>query len=530
MSKNASIESRGMYGFDPTGLERAAKAVSILDKSPNAQKAFELAVKEEEIKLLEQKNNLKQKEILKSKIEQENKIIEIKNQLEASKEKAEYEDFLAKKRIEYKLKREKENNDEILKRQEQSIIKQEKEKKDTLTHEHNLKVLQDKLYLQNKYSIKAKLDKENFDIVKEKIKTKSEEERKTKIELRELTLKTIGKGFSKFMKDKNMFNKLLFGLSSAFLLTYASKKIINLTFIQIQNKLFTPKLIKETNKFSLFKNKFSISSLIENIKTINKKNIENKLFFEPSLQNRLNIILNSIKLHELKNLKIPFRNFLFYGPPGTGKTEFAKNLAKQSNLYYIIINGGDIASLGNKSINELNKVFNWIKNSRKKILVFIDESDAFLRSRNDKINLSENLRNTINTFLYRTGNQSNKFFFVLGTNSPYLIDNAVQDRIDEIIHFNLPKFKERKDILIYNAKKNFDEKSFCLFEKNINLITEKTEGFSGRELVKFVVSLFYQYSTSKKGFLDLEILYNALNTFIEQKKIKDKWKDITYKH
>ena len=111
MSKNASIESRGMYGFDPTGLERAAKAVSILDKSPNAQKAFELAVKEEEIKLLEQKNNLKQKEILKSKIEQENKIIEIKNQLEASKEKAEYEDFLAKKRIEYKLKREKENND-----------------------------------------------------------------------------------------------------------------------------------------------------------------------------------------------------------------------------------------------------------------------------------------------------------------------------------------------------------------------------------------------------------------------------------
>ena len=129
MSKNASIESRGMYGFDPTGLERAAKAVSILDKSPNAQKAFELAVKEEEIKLLEQKNNLKQKEILKSKIEQENKIIEIKNQLEASKEKAEYEDFLAKKRIEYKLKREKENNDEILKRQEQSIIKQEKEKK-----------------------------------------------------------------------------------------------------------------------------------------------------------------------------------------------------------------------------------------------------------------------------------------------------------------------------------------------------------------------------------------------------------------
>ena len=69
-----------------------------------------------------------------------------------------------------------------------------------------------------------------------------------------------------------MFNKLLFGLSTAFLLTYTSKKIINLTFLKIQDKLFTPKLIKETNKFSLFNHKFSLKSLISNIQKYNKQN------------------------------------------------------------------------------------------------------------------------------------------------------------------------------------------------------------------------------------------------------------------
>ena len=46
-----SKESRGMYGFDPRGLERAAEAAKYLDKSANAKNAFEMALKEEEVKL-----------------------------------------------------------------------------------------------------------------------------------------------------------------------------------------------------------------------------------------------------------------------------------------------------------------------------------------------------------------------------------------------------------------------------------------------------------------------------------------------
>jgi ATPase family AAA domain-containing protein 3A/B len=62
MSNNkdgASKESRGMYGFDPSGLERAAAAAKILDSSPNSKNAFEIALKEEEVKLTKEKRHIK---------------------------------------------------------------------------------------------------------------------------------------------------------------------------------------------------------------------------------------------------------------------------------------------------------------------------------------------------------------------------------------------------------------------------------------------------------------------------------------
>lgn len=55
----ASKESKGMYGFDPSGLERAAKAAKYLDQSANAKNAFELALKEEELRILKEKKQIK---------------------------------------------------------------------------------------------------------------------------------------------------------------------------------------------------------------------------------------------------------------------------------------------------------------------------------------------------------------------------------------------------------------------------------------------------------------------------------------
>jgi ATPase family AAA domain-containing protein 3A/B len=51
------------------------------------------------------------------------------------------------------------------------------------------------------------------------------------------------------------------------------------------------------------------------------------------------------------------------------------------------------------------------------MVLFIDEADAFLRTRKGE-NISEFMRHTINSFLYRTGTPSEKVIIVLATNNP----------------------------------------------------------------------------------------------------------------
>ena len=56
-------------------------------------------------------------------------------------------------------------------------------------------------------------------------------------------------------------------------------------------------------------------------------------------------------------------------------------------------------------MTEVHKLFEWARTSRRGLLLFIDEADAFLRQRsvaNGEL-MSEDLRNALNAFLYRTG-------------------------------------------------------------------------------------------------------------------------------
>lgn len=48
---------------------------------------------------------------------------------------------------------------------------------------------------------------------------------------------------------------------------------------------------------------------------------------------------------------------------------------------YAIMSGGDVGPLGEDAVNQLHGLFKWAATSKKGLLVFIDEADAFLSSR-----------------------------------------------------------------------------------------------------------------------------------------------------
>lgn len=165
------------------------------------------------------------------------------------------------------------------------------------------------------------------------------------------------------------------------------------------------------------------------------------VILEKNLEDQLREI--SYAVLNRKKHYAPAKNLMFYGPPGTGKTLFAKKLALKSGLEYAVMVGSDIAPLGPLAVKELNKLFDWAEQQKNGIILFIDEADAFLRNRKSP-EMSEYMRHTINSFLYRTGSPSDNVIVVMATNAPEQLDDAVHDRIDEIIGFGLPSVNERK--------------------------------------------------------------------------------------
>lgn len=218
----------------------------------------------------------------------------------------------------------------------------------------------------------------------------------------------------------------------------------------VMGRFGKPQLVRETSKIHS-SNPFTLPfaygrKFLHTKMRRTEKDLLQGVILEKALEDQLKEISYAV-LNRKKHFA-PAKNLMFYGPPGTGKTLFAKKLALQSGLEYAVMVGSDIAPLGAMAVRELNKLFDWAEQQRGGIILFIDEADAFLRNRKDQ-EMSEYMRHTINSFLYRTGSPSDNVIVVMATNAPEQLDEAVHDRIDEIIGFGLPSANERRTMLFH---------------------------------------------------------------------------------
>ncbi|KAK2965888.1 hypothetical protein RJ640_011135 [Escallonia rubra] len=307
------------------------------------------------------------------------------------------------------------------------------------------------------------------------------------------------------------------------------------TWGYINRILGQPSLIRESSM-----NKFPWSGIVsrgahkmlnfstaahQSVPGVNKSNFGN-VVLHPSLQRRIEQLARATA--NTKSHQAPFRNMLFYGPPGTGKTMVAREIARKSGLDYAMMTGGDVAPLGAQAVTKIHEIFDWSKKSKKGLLLFIDEADAFLCERNST-HMSEAQRSALNALLFRTGDQSRDVVLVLATNRPSDLDSAITDRIDEVIEFPIPQEEERFKLLKlylnkYLSGEGSSEQSWWgqLFKKKPREITikdlsddvlreaaRKTEGFSGREIAKLMASVQAAVYGSPDCVLDSQ-LFNEI--------------------
>ena len=135
----------------------------------------------------------------------------------------------------------------------------------------------------------------------------------------------------------------------------------------------------------------------------------------------------------------------------------ARHIAERSGLDYAIMSGGDVAPLKHEAVTEIHKLMKWSKNNRRGLLLFIDESEAFVGTRSRSFD-SEHIRNALNALLFHTGTQNKNFMMVLATNRPQDLDPAIVDRVDDAMGFQLPSLRERELLCLLYFKKYVNPK------------------------------------------------------------------------
>lgn len=534
----SSRGSGSVTGFDPEGLERAAKAARDLDASRNASAAIELiktqeATKQHDAASKRAEYSLYAEQMRASNIEKEaeqaRKTLEAKTQHERAR--AEYSDELERKRQVDMLNAQKYIQEEQLKKQEEMVARQEDMRRKTAEHEAKLRTQAELDKVAAEAEGRIRQERENHDLILEKVRLDAVEKRDTILKAIEDGGKLCGEGINSFINDKKKLwntSLMITGIAAG---VYTTKMGVRIAGRFIESRLGKPSLVRETSKITIlnmFKNPFSSLQRVLGVKYLVKDALKG-IVLQKNIEEQLRKIAISTT-YTTRN-RAPFRHLLLHGPPGTGKTLFARRLAQYSGLDFAVFTGGDIAPLGRDAVTELHKLFEWAKTSRRGLLLFVDEADAFLQCRGTT-RISEDQRNALNAFLYRTGIETNKFMMVYASNQPSQFDEAILDRIDEMVSFELPGLDERRKMIamyfehyLLNPFGRWPKKVQIvdIGEDEIDKVAKITVGFSGRAISKLVVAWQAAAYGTDGAILTQDILYKTLE--IQRKSMiqKDDW-------
>uniref|UniRef100_A0A8D3C866 ATPase family AAA domain containing 3A n=1 Tax=Scophthalmus maximus TaxID=52904 RepID=A0A8D3C866_SCOMX len=523
--------------FDPTGLERAANAAKELDKSRHAKEALDLARMQEQSTQMEHQSKMKEYEAaveqLKGdqiRVQGEERRKTLNEETKQHQARAQYQDKLARQRYEDQLRQQQILNEENLRRQEESVQKQESMRKATIEHEMELRHKNELLRIEAETKARARMERENADIIREQIRLKAAEHRQTVLESIKTAGAVFGEGFRAFVSDWDKVTATVAGLTLLAVGVYSARNATGVAGRYIEARLGKPSLVRETSRFTVAE---AIKHPVKRLRSKPEDALKG-VVLSPSLEERVRDI--AIATRNTRQNNGLYRNILMYGPPGTGKTLFAKKLATHSGMDYAIMTGGDVAPMGRDGVTAMHKVFDWAGTSRRGLLLFVDEADAFLRKRSTE-KISEDLRATLNAFLYRTGEQSNKFMLVLASNQPEQFDWAINDRIDEIVNFALPGPEERErlvrlyfDRYVLEPATGGSGKLITLMKlaqfdygEKCSEIAKRTDGMSGREISKLGVAWQAAAYSSEDGVLTEAMIDARVDDAVKQHAQKMDW-------
>ena len=202
-------------------------------------------------------------------------------------------------------------------------------------------------------------------------------------------------------------------------------------------------------------------------------NIINDIKSEVILPMRMPNIIQNSRNHR------PPTGVLLHGPPGCGKTMLAKATAREAGARFINL---EVAMLTDKWYGESQKLAKAVFTLAKKIqpcIIFIDEIDSFLRSRDSHDHEATAMVKAQFMTLWDGLNTDNDCQVIImgATNRPRDVDRAILRRMPAMYSISLPDLDKRQEILGAMIEPDSVDPSV-----NLRVVAELAEDFSGSDL------------------------------------------------
>lgn len=163
-------------------------------------------------------------------------------------------------------------------------------------------------------------------------------------------------------------------------------------------------------------------------------------------------IVYTIKRPDLFPIGWP-KGMLLYGPPGTGKTMLAAATASEMDGYFINVDASSMMSkwLGEAEKN-VSKLFRmarkYAEKEGKPVILFVDEVDSLLGSRNSEVGGEVRTKNQFLTEMDGVNDKGKDLMmYVVGaTNKPWSLDWPFLRRFQKRIYVSLPTIEARQNL------------------------------------------------------------------------------------
>lgn len=208
------------------------------------------------------------------------------------------------------------------------------------------------------------------------------------------------------------------------------------------------------------------------------------------------------------------KKILLCGKPGTGKTFSAQIMSSVLNIPLVYIRFDTIISsyLGETAGN-LRKVFDYIEQGT--WIVLFDEFDIIGKNRDDNHEHGE-IKRVVNNFLQMLDNFKGDSIILAATNHQRMLDPAIWRRFDDVVYYELPDNKTRKQLFNIYMKPIKRESDIDLLKAS-----KKAKKLSHADIKMITEEAMKTAIINSRDSLTMRDIEIAIDKFIRREKVRN---------